>query len=442
MNRGMTLTSLMVAVALSGIIAVFGSRLVVNQMFMAATAELIDQGDTVMSFYVNALRDRKVWRCTLFDTGNEDFRKLVLGGVGTTAQVSLRDPRCKSLTSITPTTIVGVVDPLRLHEWRNHPILSGSDRGEELLPKAGKYVGDSIAGSDVGASDGWWKINLEAKQAGGKGDVDMILKLCLQESVYVAKHKKRKQVPRAYRYVCPPVTLPRTSEYMIRRVRYSENAIKKNTCSANKAIISVGDRSQGLISTTCSDFKLLRIGSPPSAYELDPLGERTDRQAMKPSSCITRDNVHRITGRHPAIGTDGNGNLICPTNQVLLHSLGVGTDDSGANGGSLCGRETVIDRNWRGIDTTRNLDLVVCGINKDGTIRCCSRKGPKGPDGLKGCPASKKYAVKGCPLSSTFGPTSDSAVAEARRYFGNSSRCPTLPNPLPANGVPTCSSEQ
>ena len=349
MKHGMTLTSLLVAVALSGIIAVFGGRLIINQMFMAATAELIDQGDTVMSFYVNALRDREVWRCTLFDTANEDFRKLVLGGIGTTAQVSLRDPRCKSLvgsSAIAPTRF-------GLHEWRNHPILSSNtDRGKELLPKAGKYVGDSISGDDVGASDGWWKINLEAKQAGGKGDVDMILKLCLQESVYTTKNKGYRHVPRGYRYKCPSTSPPSSGQNMTRHIRYSENVIK-DSCSSGKAIISVTDRTgPGIISTGCSSFNLLSIRSA-SPYELDPLGQRTDRQGIKPES---------PDDKHPVIGTDDTGSLIIGTDRALV------------------GRLPMICPTERG-----GIEQVLCGFTDAGSARCCTPRGPKGPKGLKGC---------------------------------------------------------
>ena len=406
MQQGMTLTSLLLAVALSGIIAVFGGRLIVNQMFMAATAELIDKGDAVMHFYLNALRDREVWRCTMFDTDNENFKKFVLGNRSSVAQVNLRGPNCD------------------WHDWRSHPNLTdapGFKRGDDLLPKspAYKYIGDSIAKKTT-ATNGWWKLKLEVKSGGGKGDVDLELKLCLQETVYTDKHEGQAQVPRSYKYKCPPTTPPNPpGEYMIRRVRYSENAIKKDNCSG-KAIISVGDRTTPRI-INCSSASLIRINptaEPP--YELDPLRQRTDRQAIKPSTCIGRDNLHNITDRHPVIGTDGSGNLTCATNRVLLHSLGAGTDgDNGASGGSLCGHETVIGKDWWGRPVTYNLDLVVCGINDNGTIRCCSRKGPKGPNGLRGCPASKYYAVKGCEP-------------------GNTNWCPTRTT----GGVVTCSSRQ
>ena len=402
MNSGMTLTSILVAVALSGIIAVFGSRLVVNQMFMAATAGLIDKGDSIMNFYANTLRDREVWRCTLFDTDNTNLKNYVLGNRSTIPQISLRGPNCKPIRTISPSRVSG-------QEWRNHPELTGLGgltRGDELIPPAGKFIGDSIAGSSVGSGDGWWKVTLDVGSGGGKGDADLILRLCLQEGIYTKKHEGYKQVPRGYRYKC---SRPQ-SEHMTRRIRFSENAIKDD-CS-QKAIISVTDRTTtGIIDATCSAKKLLSFSASSTAideYKLAPdgLSRPNDRQAIKPVA---------INNRHPIIGTNSAGELTLGTDRVLLHSLGPGTN-IGEHGGSECGFEYV--------NGNVQLDLVVCGINNDGTIRCCSRKGPKGPDGLKGCPASKRYAVKGC-------------------MTGNSASCPTLwPNPLPPNGVPTCSSEQ
>ena len=394
MKRGMTLTSLLLAVALSGIIAVFGGRLIVNQMFMAATAELIDKGDAVMQFYLNALRDREVWRCTIHDSSNTGFREYVFGtGVAVTG-ISLREPRCQTLN---PT-----LNPAG-QEWQTHPTLTGSNRSGELLPSGtAKYVGDSISGASVGSGDGWWKVELKVEPAGGRGDVDLVLNLCLQETVYTDKHKGQAQVPRGYRYKCPT--------NLTRRVRYSENAIDDDC--AQKAIISVTDRrGAGVIDSTCSTSALLSFNANRTTinrikHRLSPpgLGRPTNRQAIKP---IPARN------HHPLIGTTGTGEVIIGTNQVLLHSLGVGVGQ-GQTGGSLCGDELV---------DGRTLNLVVCGINNDGTIRCCSRKGPKGPDGLKGCPASKYYAVRGCSP-------------------GNNNQCPTIPNPLPPNGVPTCSSRQ
>ena len=351
MKQGMTLTSLLLAVALSGIIAVFGGRLIVNQMFMAATAELIDKGNSIMQFYLNAIRDSEVWRCTMFDTANTGFKAYILGGSTSYSPsngVNLRGPDCQ------------------WHDPRSHPTLTSSNRGYDLLPKnAYKYIGDSISGADVGATNGWWRLKLEVKSAGGRGDVDLILNLCLQETVYTNKHEGQAQVPKAYKHKC--VTNDSTS--LKRRVRYSENAIK-NDCS-QKAIISVTDRrGPGVIGVSCDPHStLLQFNiSSVADHKLSPQGlnRQADRQGIKPITC---------TNRHPIDGTTTTGDLTCSSNRALVESLTMLPDASA--GSALCGKD----------NGGTGMDKVLCGFTNMGKAICCTPKGPKGPKGLKGCPA-------------------------------------------------------
>ena len=342
MKSGMTLTSILVAVALSGIIAVFGSRLVLNQIYMTATASLIDKGNTIMQFYANVLRDKEVWRCTLFDSANAGLKNYVLGTGAAVTQLSLREPNCRQLPSITPTRSSDG------QEWHTHPTLTGGDRGGELLPKTGKYIADSVI-DGTGSSHGWWKINLDVTGGGGRGDVDINLKLCLQESVFISKHKGYTQVPKSYKYKCP--------NNLTRRIRYNENAIQDDC--ASKAIISVTDRGgAGIINATCSTNSLLSFAAGSVAeHRLAPDGlfRPNDRQAIDPSTC---------TNRHPIIGTDSSGKLICGSGQALVEAISAGS--------ALCG-------------TDGGIEQVLCGFTVTGKPKCCTPKGPKGPKGLKGC---------------------------------------------------------
>ena len=68
---GLTLTSLMIAMALSGVISVAGVRLVANQMKGMQILDLVDKGDAIYKFYSNLLHDDMVWWCSLYD-GIED----------------------------------------------------------------------------------------------------------------------------------------------------------------------------------------------------------------------------------------------------------------------------------------------------------------------------------------------------------------------------------
>ena len=340
MKHGMTLTSILVAVALSGIIAVFGGRLVVNQMFMVATASLIDRGNTIMQFYLNVLRDREVWRCTMFDTANTNFKDFVLGNGVAVTGIELRGPNCAQ------------------HDWRSHPTLTAdSDRGDLLLPKnADKFIGDSIANKATSPSAGWWKIRIEVVQRGGRGDVDLVLKLCLDETKFNDNHRKRRQIPRAYKFRCGV-------KNQERRVRYSENAIK-NDCSG-RAVTGIGDRSgAGIISVDCTSSPLLLRFSANSVaeYKLAPdgLNRSSDRQAIKP--------IPTPSKRHPIVGINTTGELTIGTDRALVRAL--------ASNAMLCGK----DNNGTG------MDKVLCGFTDMGEKICCTPKGPKGPKGLKGCP--------------------------------------------------------
>lgn len=349
MNSGMTLTSLLLAVALSGIIAVFGGRLIVNQMYMSATAELIDKGNTIMQFYLNILRDREVWRCTMFDTDNTAFKNYVLGNGGAVSGVNLRGPNCD------------------WHDWRSHPNLTdapGFKRGDDLLPDITsspnnyKYIGDSITEKNVSSDDGWWKLGLIVKSGGGKGDVDLELILCLEETVYTDKHKKRAQVPRGYKYKCSE---PET-DHMIRRVRYSENAIR-NTCS-RRAVTEVGDRTGvGVISVDCLSSPVLLQFFVDSVDEHklapDGLNRTSDRQAIEP--------IPIPSNRHPIVGINTNGKLTIGTDRALVRSL--------AARNMLCGKD----------NSGTGMEKVLCGFTNMGEKICCTPKGPKGPKGLKGC---------------------------------------------------------
>ena len=362
MKRGMTLTSLLVAVALSGIIAVFGGRLVVNQMFMAATAELIDKGDSVMQFYLSALQDYSSWRCTLFDTANGRLRKYMLTTVtggnipaeGTA--IELRGPDCDRPLA---TRLTG--NNWKSQELLRKHILSGTRRGTLLIPSSGKKISNSVMTS---SSTGWWEVNLKAIPAGGRGDIDLELSVCLNVTNYNNAHKGRKQVPRSYRWKCG-------SEKNTRRVRYSETATNVGCSPSNAmAIVSVTDRHSGAVNISCSHRLLTIPQNPPNTWRLAPtrqLGkEDVRRQGIKP-----RPFPFTCPGNRPVVHITG-GEIKCGLG-ALVDDLSLAsqvTNDSSA----LCGEET------------SGLERVLCGFSESGIAICCTPKGPKGPKGLKGCP--------------------------------------------------------
>lgn len=364
MKRGMTLTSLLVAVALSGIIAVFGGRLVVNQMFMAATTELIDKGDAIMQFYVNALQDQATWRCTLFDIDNDTLRKYMFttlsqgnisaSGIG----IPLRGPDCDHPEA----TRLSSGNIWQRQELVRNLILDGSSgkkRGTLLIPSNGKKIGNTILGS---STTGWWQLNLKAipisplPPPSRRGDIDLELSMCLNEANYNSAHSGRKQVPRSYRWKCG-------TSNKTRRLRYSETATNKAGCST-RAIVGVTNRSAGAVSISCSYGLLAIPETAPSAWKLAPNHQLTKQD-------VSRQGVIPLTqatcrGRKPVVHVSG-GNVVCGSG-ALVEAL------SGPGDSPLCG-------------TDNGIEKVLCGFTNMGRNRCCTPKGPKGPKGLKGCPA-------------------------------------------------------
>lgn len=350
MKHGMTLTSLLVAVALSGIIAVFGGRLVVNQMFMAATAELIDKGDSIMQFYLNALQDRETWRCTLFDEDNGTLRKYMFtrvdqGHIPTAGiAIPLRGPDCDHRQ----------ISTSGVSSWQSQEVirtrfLTGNKRGTELIPVTGKKIGDSIMASSTA---GWWQVNLKAIPAGGRGDIDLELSLCLNETDYLTAHQGHKQVPRSYRWKCEE------DENKTRRIRYSETAISVGcsyTHTSASAIVSVTNRTAGAIDVSCSYGLLVIPENKPSAWKLAPQHQLNKqdiaRQGVTPETC---------PGRRPIVYV-GNGDVQCGSGALVSQLPMVCSTD------------------------TPGMDKVLCGFSQEGEKTCCTPKGPKGPKGLKGC---------------------------------------------------------
>ncbi len=177
---GLTLTSLMVAVGLSGVLALAAMRLVVNQMNALRVMELQDKSDAIYKFYSNLLHDDKVWWCTLYygieqtppPTANREMRRCVFGkGSCTTPSggtaLRLMGPDCEFKEPV----VAGKV----LHRFKAGGALDFSSANFEsssvtFIPEGGKTLKDSVVTAD---SSGWWNIELKWQDMGNNA-VDLI----------------------------------------------------------------------------------------------------------------------------------------------------------------------------------------------------------------------------------------------------------------------------
>ena len=196
-QRGLTLTSIMVAVALSGVLAVAGVRLVVNQMNALRVMELIDKGDTIFKFYSNLLHDDQVWWCTLYHDIegsatthiNKNMRECVFSVDSSKCKsaeqnLELRGPDCEFKEPV-----VGGKTKRRF-KYEDHEVggrdfyYQGAGKAKNFtsspttfIPSGGKPLKDSVIKS---ASGGWWNVKLTWKDATSGGGttghaVDLIL---------------------------------------------------------------------------------------------------------------------------------------------------------------------------------------------------------------------------------------------------------------------------
>lgn len=188
MKHGLTLTSLMVAVALSGVLAVAGTRLVVNQMNTLRVMELRDKGDSIFEFYSNLLHDDKVWWCTLYDNvlgqnptpiNNPNFhlRRCVLRAENCATSgtaMSLMGPDCRFLEPLERTgTIQHRFDAFGEWWFRPKGTLTKETYANSqvtLIPVGGKDLKDSVTQA---ASDGWWNVKVTWEHKGASA-VDII----------------------------------------------------------------------------------------------------------------------------------------------------------------------------------------------------------------------------------------------------------------------------
>ena len=244
---GLTLTSIMVAVGLSGIIAVAAVRMAANQMISLRVVELIDKGDAIFKFYSNLLHDDKVWFCTLYD----DIEEKYAGNVTELTNQELHDcvlaarggSACPSIGSGTAMELTGPdckwnmpLERTRRHRkfryvprsggqldftWRDIAmtyVLEGPQAKNFesshviFIPKPGKDLRESLTRESTG---GWWNVKLEWEHMGNRA-VDLIFTQTFDGDKWRS-------------VTSPKRGLPELREERVVRVRRSANYIP-NSC--------------------------------------------------------------------------------------------------------------------------------------------------------------------------------------------------------------------
>ena len=217
-TNGLTLTSILVALALSGIVAVFSTRMVTDQMALANTAVLLAKGDSVFRFFNGIISDSDVWEKTLEHSSNSSLKTYVKGH-GT------------SVDSSSTRNTLTLIDHLN----------------KVVIPSGGVKLKDTISTNVTG---GWWDVKLSWIKM-GHGSVDLIFELCLDKTNFQSapENDGRKAIANSFGYLCP--------KKREARIRYSENSLKATNCGG-KAVVAVNHHSHpNSRRVTCSTYNLI-----------------------------------------------------------------------------------------------------------------------------------------------------------------------------------------
>ena len=299
---GFTLTSIMVAVGLSGVLAVAGVRLVVNQMNALRVMELIDKGDAIYKFYSNLLHDDKVWWCTLYDgmegsatvppNPNKALRECVFGkgGCGSSMPMMLKGPDCK------------FDKPPGRQRFKQSGALDFDPGGNfrssnvPLIPDVGKDLKESVMKADSG---GWWNVDLKWTDVGNNA-VDLIF-----EQKFDAD--KWRSAPTAGKRYMPELNYPRTF-----RIRRSTNYLSGSGCGA-AAVTEIGLHTASR-NVVCGASLVNTVGNLDKCPKLAPLGQvvHSTTACSGPRVSVTPTNCGRENSVIWKIG-DGTSeqNVIC-----------------------------------------------------------------------------------------------------------------------------------
>ena len=281
-RHGLTLTSIMVAVALSGVLAVAGVRLVVNQVSAMRMMELLDKGDAIYKFYSNMLHDDKVWFCTLYEdmendttttSPNKDLRNCVFGKASCSGSaMDLKGPDCQ----FHEPTVSSKVKHRFTHEGKYdftklHSSLKQFESSQvTLIPSAGKTLKDSVMQA---ATDGWWDVKIKWEDVGQRA-VDIVFTQDFIADKWMTEPTSGK------RYL-PTLNYPREL-----RVRRSANYVPSNCSTSAVTAIALHSASR---TVSCHSTPLVDISSGRPLSECPSLSTPAIGQVVESNTACSGD---------------------------------------------------------------------------------------------------------------------------------------------------------
>ena len=435
---GLTLTSIMVAVGLSGILAVAGVRLVVNQMNALRVMELIDKGDAIYKFYSNLLHDDK-YGGALYSGGNNDPPLLpqpnqALRGCvfckwcfsAPSAQHEINGAVASSTSSVGYIKHRFKYDPSKLGggAFDFKADYGGLKQFESssviFIPAGGKTLRDSVMRPPSGGS-GWWHVELRWREVGNNA-VDLIFTQKFDAGTW-------RDAPAAGKRHLPELNYPR--EF---RVRRSTNYLEGSGCGGS-AVTEIALHTANR-DVDCHSSPLVRTNSSsplvscPTNAPLGQVVESTsscsgNRVSVTPTDCGQCSSViQKIGAGRP------DQNVRC-----ALEGLGKMIDYGGGSGtGDNCGAHFIVP-------TPNHIALThVCA---DGGRQYATLMGwPRNNDVWSGGHEVDGQGVMGHRGCSGWGPVGDPApdcltygTVHVPRQAAGPPQCPTPPPPPP----PRCS---
>ena len=277
-NSGMTVTSMLVALALTSITAVFGTRLVIDQLSLANSVIIMSKGESIFRFYSALVLDSNAWQATL--NGN----------------TTLRDYVKKYDVSSSPT---------------KHNLNLRDAIGNIMIPSGGMTLKNEVV-YDPAITNGWWEIELSWVKM-GKGSVDLILELCLNKATFQSAPENlgRKNIANAFGFLC-------SNKKRTTRIRYSENSVQlpATTCGAQgKAVMAISPHSApNSRVVTCSTYELVNSNRWCTSSR-----NLVFAISSGVGSCtVQRTGVHNVSctgGRHVQVESSG---LRCSVSSFLV----------------------------------------------------------------------------------------------------------------------------
>ena len=240
-QSGLTLTSLLTAVALTGVLAVSASKLVVNQSKMAKVLYLIDQREAIARFYSEMMNNELAWKCTLYDTHNSSLLTQVISTTAASfsGAVELHTPDCAFEEKTVGNQRYAEFDVLTSPYG-----IGGAYRSSgSFFPTNPIYLADSLTEEDA---DGWWEVSLTGSGI-AKGSVDLMLKMKFLKNKYMSAHGNFN-----------PPDIKEDLEY---RVRHSREAIAGGDADCgSSAVVAIGDLVGASVKdVSCSTHNLINV---------------------------------------------------------------------------------------------------------------------------------------------------------------------------------------